>query len=211
MDWATFLENNSQSLFTLGGVFLGSLITFLISYLNNIFQSKEREKDREDKRREGRIQAKEKWIERDILKIMDLVEYIITITSEVQSYGIRIELIASRKKHHSLSDDEFNKEFKSLLDRIPVQLYEGDRTFARIDELVYSFEEPEINSSYKDFRGARNDYWKQVSENFASRIEELASESAEQIDTRDSRRKMVESAGKFQMALRNKLIALRDD
>ena len=53
MDWATFFENNAQSIFTLGGAFLGATLALFGVFINNWFQSQERDKDRKEVRREG--------------------------------------------------------------------------------------------------------------------------------------------------------------
>jgi hypothetical protein len=185
-------------------------MTLAISYLNNRFQAKERDKDRDENRRAAKIQAREKWIERDILKIIDLIEQTLTVVSEVHNFNARVGLLDSRKRSRQMSTDEFNKEFKSFLDRVPDLLFEGDRTFAKIEELVYSFPDPEIISSYKDFESARKIYWKQVSDNLVYRIENLGSKLTNKIDTHDSRDKLTQSAGRFHQTLREKLVSLRD-
>jgi hypothetical protein len=61
MDWATFFKDFGQSLFTLGGVFLGSAITFLINYINLRNQSREREIDRQEQRRELNVVDPKNW------------------------------------------------------------------------------------------------------------------------------------------------------
>jgi hypothetical protein len=50
MDWATFFQENSQSLFTLLWVFLGSVITYAINFQSLRTQARERDKERYEQR-----------------------------------------------------------------------------------------------------------------------------------------------------------------
>ncbi len=195
---------------TLIAAVVGGLIATIPILVSNTVQIILHISGNRQKEKEGRIQAREKWIERDILKIMDSLEQILRITSELDNLDSQVALMKGGKEARLLSKDEFIKQFKSLVDRVPPLLLEGSSTFAIIDELVHSFEEPEIDSSYTDFRNARNAYWQQLSDALVNRINELGSESIEHLDSRDSRNNMTENAGRFHRALRKKLISIRD-
>ena len=96
MDWAKFFQDNSQSLFTLFGVFLGSLITLSITFINNRFQAKERENDRLEQRREAKIQVTEKRVEKDIEIILD------AIGAEIEFTGLSIKKVLSYEDEQKL-------------------------------------------------------------------------------------------------------------
>jgi len=201
MDWATFFKDNAQSIFTLGGVFLGSLITFLISYLNNRFQAKERDKDRLEQRREAGIQNRQKWIERDILKIMDSVESLLSLFSELQNLGLRNYSILKQKDGSLFTQDELKLKVKEGHERFQEAIYESNQAFDLIGRLVFSFEEEDIHSSYSKFLDAVTDF---MSTKFG--LNENPDEEA--INNAWSNVKM--DSGEFQRALRNKLISLRE-
>jgi len=204
MDWATFLKDNSQSLFTLGGVFLGSLITFLISFLNNVFQAKEREKERQEQRRDAKIQSREKWIERDILKITDLIEKMYKLLSEIRGIKIEVDSLISGKEIGLVTQEEFDTKYKSLYDNLPELDIEVNQVKDMIGGLVYSFTETEILSSYGDLVDALNTYVNQEGEDFKNILNEQKESSNSDINI------FSESVGKFQRALREKLISLRE-
>jgi hypothetical protein len=179
MDWATFFQDNAQSLFTLGGVFLGSLITFIINYLNLRFQSIESNKDRAEQRRQLEIHAREKWTEHDVLRVMDAIETIIKLISEI---------IHTRSE---LTDDELaavNKEY----------LQTGDKVI----QLVNSFNDKDILKGFNDFTSAIN--------NFIANLPELPKDDIDQRVNSSSWKAVKMSAGKFQYALREKMISIHN-
>lgn len=141
MDWTTFFEENSQSLFTLGGVFLGSLITFFINYMNLRQQSIERDKDRNRERRKAIVLARERWTERDVLRMIDLMEKTINTVSNVA-------VLESSKKLTNEQISLVNKEYFQTTD-----------TLIRY---LYSFDNEEIVLSFEKFRKAMNDYLDQL-------------------------------------------------
>jgi hypothetical protein len=62
MDWNTLLA-----------VVLGGLIGIVTNYFSNRYQLQRWREEKDEQRREAKIQAKVKWIERDILDIMERV------------------------------------------------------------------------------------------------------------------------------------------
>ncbi len=139
MDWATFFKDYGQSLFTLGGVFLGSLITLVVSFLNNWFQSGERAKDREAARREAKIQITTELMKNDIRIIEE------SIDNDLKSFLVLGEALL-RKKRGELSDEEMFKEIYSINGQ-----YFKLRGLSQIAEkLAYSFGD-ELYSEYRIF------------------------------------------------------------
>jgi len=199
MDWTSILT------FATGA--LTALIPVIIA---NRFQAKEREKDRLEQRREAKIQTREKWIERDILKIMDSMEHLTTLMSEVENLSLRLIFVQNAKESSLLSTAEFTQELKVVYARVPVLTFESNRVLNIMANLVNSFEEPEINLSFKDFRSIGRAYSEQAIHNISSALISFGGEPVEQISTQNQRSQMSESAGKFQQALRNKLISLRE-
>jgi len=205
MDWATFIKDNSQSLFTLAGVFLGSIITFVISYLNNRFQAKEKDKDREEQRREAKIQSKEKWIERDILKMMDALEKMLRLLADSRSWQNQHELLTDGKSSGVLTQQELVSKLRSVYDKVSNMFSEVSQIGSEIFTLVDSFEETEIVSSYAEFSSKLDTCLSKEIEYMQNKLNpQPLEESAREWD------KVSESAGKFHRALRNKLISIRE-
>jgi len=94
MDWTPFLEDNGQSIFTLAGVFLGSLITLLVSFLNNRFQAKERDNDRKESRRETKIQLALELKRNDIETIENVIDN--SLRSMIIYSNIRIKKVLGK-------------------------------------------------------------------------------------------------------------------
>ncbi|MEP7135800.1 MAG: hypothetical protein ABI904_12790 [Chloroflexota bacterium] len=205
MNLVTFLSNNSQSLFTLGGVFLGSVITFLISYLNNRFQAKEREKDRNEQRREVKIQTKEKIIGGDILKLMDSIEVVLKILSSAMNLFSNYENIDKRKEYGLLTPTEAKKKMISLDNEMPSIYDELNTVLNAMNRLIFSFAEEEILENFKDFMQACQVYFGELLKYIDSKS---GGESPEKNNI--SIIKVSQAAGKLQRALRDKLISLRD-
>ena len=141
MDWATFFKDNSQSIFTLGGVFLGSFITFLISYLNNRFEAKERDKDREEARKEAKTQLSLELMRNDVKIIEDLIDDTLTSLNQVLT-------LTATWTGEDLSDSEIrervNKEFHAVDDKSKGGLV--------ADKLAYALGH-EFSSEYESFTG----------------------------------------------------------
>lgn len=205
MDWVAFFENNSQSLFTLAGVFLGSLITFLINYQNNRFQAKEHDKDREEKRKEASVHAKEKLIERDIQKIMDSIELILELSSKRRGKGFQFRTIIDGKESGLLTHEEANVQARLLYDTFSVEFTQVNQSLDMMSRLVRSFEDPQIISAYNTFVDVMEKYLKQELENNTYK------EFADGFDMDNIIWPIVtRQAGSFHRTLRDKLISLRD-
>ena len=172
MDWATFFKDNSQSLFTLGGVFLGSLITFLISYVNQRFEAKERDKDRAEKRRDAKIQAREKWIERDILKIMDYLDTMLKLYSEEKFLQLQNDIALEAIERFPSTPEEF-LALMQRVSQIQVVAPLAPEILNNLEE-VYDSEEPKLKAIKElELRTHRN----------RERIKEVSDESRRIFDT----------------------------
>jgi hypothetical protein len=170
---------------TLVAALVGALIATIPILISNLVQiylhvSENRRKDKE---------TREKWIERDVLKVMDLTEKLLTLISQIRSINIRIAGIEQLKRTMHWTDDEARKEYKSTRDVADGLIMEANQT-KDLMGIVYSFDEPEIISAYLDLEEAVK-----ISIN-SPQGEILIS--------------LREKAGKLQKALRNKLISIRE-
>jgi hypothetical protein len=107
MDWAQFLQDNSQSLFTLFGVFLGSVLTYLISWTNTRTEAKEKDKDREANLRQAQAELAVELAKSDFKIIED------SLDQALRSMEILLSL--SRRCHlGEITRTEFDAEIKAL-------------------------------------------------------------------------------------------------
>ncbi len=198
MDWDKFIQDNAQSLFALGGVFLGSLITFLINYFNNRFQAKEREKDREEQRREAKIQAKEKRVEKDIEIIME------TINDILEYLGLRIRI---DKLYTDIKDKEMGgvlspEESDNAIDNEYNYLNELTSTLRRKHTLAEG-----IVYSYRNIIG----YWEAFDESMDELIEYIKENPHTSTDKSKAWKNFMVSTGNLQKVLRHEPISIRDE
>ena len=170
MDWNIFLS-----------FALGAIVTLIPIILNNRFQAQERDKDRQEQRREAIVQAKEKWTERDILKIMESIEKVMRLVSGAANVDTNLQ---PTDEQLSL----INKEFLQTADTIA--------------QLVYSFDDNNIHSGFRDFTSAINTF-----------IEKLPEMLEADLDKRSNSKYWIavkQSAGYFQWALREKMISIQN-
>ena len=209
------------------GVGLGALISYLNNRQNIQAQAKQREEDREEQEREAKIQTKEKWIERDILAIMDSIDNI-------------LKLLAVYKTE--IQNEKFDER---LADNNPIKL-QLNQARDSLSRLVYSFGD-EIISSYEDFSDSILEFLKALSEKvyqetellnkrverYEKLIEQMTKENnkektesyikeREEIENMNIEVGLVENeidtwlevryaAGNFQKFLREMLISIRDE
>jgi hypothetical protein len=170
MDWNTLVVAVA------GGLL--AVIPVLITIRN---QSIERDKDRQEQRRDARIQAREKWTERDILKMMDSIEKILKLV------GGAVNVDTCLKP----TDEELsaiNKEFMQTADTIA--------------QLVNSFADDDIYSGYRDFTAAIYAFFQEVSETPEYDIEKRSHS--------DKWMAVKKRAGYFHWALREKMISMQN-
>jgi hypothetical protein len=143
MDWNSILS------FIVGGI-----VATIPIIINNIFQAKEKEKDRLEQRRINRIRAKEKWMEQDILKIMDTVGDIRRLFVGLTNAASQVERVIDGRKKGEYSDEEYESKMKKLGTDFVIDLttkYEilNDVLITQ----VYSFDE-EVVSAYEKYNTA---------------------------------------------------------
>lgn len=188
MDW------NSLISAVIGGLI--AVIPVLITLRN---QAIEREKDREETRREARIQNRVKWIEKDILEMMDLVGKEIQVLEDLQSLPYQVALLRKTKEGNIITKEEFEIQIKPLFIKASNQISESLHIFTIMGVLVSSFEkDTDIYSAYLEF--------------FEAKPEELKVliDEEEKADDKELWNQFIEKAGRFQRALREKLISLRE-
>ena len=135
MDWNTLLS-----------VALGGLIATIGVILTNRFQSRERDKDRAEQRREAKIQAREKWIERDVPRTMELVEKMLILLGDYQSMDKEMHSLVGGIKAELITNEEFRTGMKSLFSKIPLIMLEANHLVIEIEKLVFSFKEEKISA-----------------------------------------------------------------
>lgn len=180
MDWNTLIS-----------VALGGLIATIGSILNNRFQAQQRQKDRDEARKEAKIQIREKWIERDIMKIMDSVERLLILFADTRNLNRRTDSFGELRKTLLITEDEAKIELKAIYKKADSLVAEINQTMDTMSRLVYSFDEAEITSNYIDLV-------EETTKSLKAKAEE---------DFIPMRQK----AGKLQKALRDKLISIRDN
>jgi hypothetical protein len=191
MDWATFLKDNSASIFTLVGVFLGSAITFLISFLNNRFEAKERDKDREEKRKEARIQLSLELTKSDIKTLEDTIDNQLKALAEVAR--IRTQHLVNNS-----SDTEMLSDIKTRFSSEDGKLWKLIETNRVSYELAHALGK-EFYSEYSGFVKMYSDY-----------INLLLSSVSDSQGLDELNSKIYKTAGKLHTIMTEKLISIRD-
>lgn len=194
MDWTTFFGDNSQSFLPLGGVFLGSAITFLISYLNNRFEARERDKDREEQRREAKTQLALELMRNDIKIIDD------SINNSLQALELSRNL-AFKRDRGKLSHGEMLDELGSTLANESGTTFELQTDYIA-DKAAFSLGE-DFYSSFKACEKLRGDYSDLMLS--ASPSEEEDAELSELWN------KIIIAAAKLHIMMNEKLISFRDN
>lgn len=199
MDWATFLENNSQSIFTLGGVLLGSLIPLLITYINNRFLAKERDKDRHEQRREAKIQLKLELTKSAMQVVDDSITNILKLHSEaLYINSVEMEHLSLLLDTGILKKEEYLAKSKSYLERLDITNKESKLELDTISRIAYSFDD-EISTEYGNFAKKLIEYFQSANtENLKVKMDPNA-----WFDVK-------KSAGNLQRLLREKLLSIRD-
>ena len=191
MDWTAFIKDNSQALFTLCGVFLGSAITLVGNYLNNRFQAKENDKERLEKRRETKVQLAIEIMKNDIKRIED-------VNNLTFEFINQIKILNLKRDTGKLKPDEWLTELQLMVASekgIVAKLAEFDT----ITEVLVYIHGEELYSMYNNFTDLFSQY-----------LRVLANPSSTDDDRENAFDKLVAASGKFQQQLRKKLISLRD-
>jgi len=177
MDWNTLLA-----------VVLGGLIGIVTNYFSNRYQLLRWREERDEQRREAKIQAKEKWIERDILSIMESLENTVCIHRKARLLFEQIEDDKEKKKEDLT---------KTILTKLTELRHEAARLNDYMAILVKSFE-GEFDIYFSDFSKAILGF-------VISPVSiDKSFKNIKNINI------VIEKAGIFQRALREKLITIRD-
>jgi hypothetical protein len=161
-------------------------------------QSREREKDREEARKEAKIQNRVKWLEKDILRLMEAIQIVL----DELSYANRLlrETDTWPLKNIEIPDDADTvpprmEDFNQRVVETSTKLF---RAMAEIDSLANSFDE--IQSEYRLFIVTIYEYRRKF----------VAKKPNETENQTVNWRTVCDSAGKFHKALREQLISLRE-
>ena len=186
---------------TLFATLVGALIATIPILFSNIVQIFLHVSERRQKEKEARIQAREKWIERDIVKVMESVDNLLAMFSEARALKLRRQSIIEQNQAGLYTDEELQLSLKESHQTAANVVVESNRTFDTISRFVYSFEEDEIKSA---FNNLMDSYFKSM-----NGLETDGRGTYFEDDT-SSWYYVKSNAGKFQRALREKLISLRD-
>jgi len=191
MDWTTFIKDNSQALFTLCGVFLGSAITLVGNYLNNRFQAKENDKERLEKRRETKVQLAIEIMRNDIKRIEDVNNLTFELINQ-------IKILNLKRETGILKPEEWLVELQLMLASEKGSFAKLAESDTMTDVLVY-IQGEEIYSIYDNVQDLLSEY-----------LNVLYNPSSTGDDREKASDNLVAAVGKFQQQLRKKLISLRD-
>ena len=188
MDWAAFFKENSQSWFTLVGVFLGSSITFLINHLNLRNQSRERDKDRKEAREAARIHLATELMLSDIKTIDDSLDNVLRVLNEIAKIKWKGTL-------NNLTADRIALEIASEYTKDDGQLSRWLDSNKVAHKLAYALGD-EFSSEYNRFDELCNEYANSL----------LLTPDA---DEKEWTSNIIYSAGKLHSMLVEKLLSIR--
>jgi hypothetical protein len=181
---------------TLIAALVGGLIATIPILISNVVQIILQVRERNEKRREAKIQNRQTWIERDILRIMELMEKLISIISENTVLDVRMK--AFPKTSMSFTESNSESENKFYWEKMNSIFTEARQTIDIISSLIYSFEDAEILNAYKSFSKEVN------------LLTELIIDEREDIRLVGHLGKVSGRGGRLQKALWEKLISLRE-
>lgn len=180
-------------------VIVGGLIATVPILISNLVQIYLKRMEIKQKEREGKIQAKEKWIERDILIIMGSIEHLLKIYSTIASYEFWRDILDKDVESGMFTEQQYLSKAKLNTEKIRSLGLEMHQTLDEMSRLVWSFDD-EIPQSYNKFNDA-------VTEYISEKNKELRGLP------NDSGKKWLHVrfyAGIFHAILREKLISIRD-
>jgi hypothetical protein len=192
MDWTSLIS-----------VALGGLIATIPVLISNRYQAQERQKDREEQRRDARIQAREKWIEQDLLRIRDLLDKVMSPLTEEKRISLDQIILENKETAGLITNDEYIISERTLAARVSERFGEISNTVELMSRLVTSFGKP-IVTIYNKFVGAVRE-WKYIDLNFPA---EEKAEREKRID--ECWREVNISAGYLHRAIRQELISIRE-
>jgi hypothetical protein len=191
MDWAAFFRDYGQSLFTLGGVFLGSVITFLINWLNLRNQSIERDKDRNEQRREAKAQLALELMHKDIKLVDDTILVALGIMDT-------LKLARARARLGVLPMENLRAEMESILGSQTSKLSKLEELDTMTELLAFTFGD-EIYSEYENFTRL-----------YGNATAVLLDPHSSSKDEEAVNQQIIRSAGRLRLMMIEKLKSLRD-
>ena len=191
MDWTAFINDNSQALFALGGVFLGSALTLFGNFINNKFQAKENDKERLEKRKDAKFQLAVELMKNDIKRIED-------VSSLMFEFINSVKVLNMKRETGEITQTEWLAQLKIMTTSEKSAFTKLGEIDTTTDLLVY-ISGDEIYSMYSNFKDLFDEY-----------LKILGNPSTTEEDKENAYEKLVASGGKFQRMLREKLISSRD-
>lgn len=181
---------------TLFAALVGALIATIPILISNLVQIILHASEMRQKNREAKLQAREKWIERDILTIMELIERLVRFGVQNEVLDLQLSSLKKRIKTGPRDSDKTHREKLAVYREQADNLYgQAQEVADRLGTLVYALDDAEIHNKFAEFLNARNQY----SQNKKS------SNSAT-----SSWIEVVERAGYLHKVLRDYLISIRD-
>jgi hypothetical protein len=129
---------------TLIAALVGAGIATIPILLSNIVQIILHISDNRQKRRSAKIQAKEKWIERDILKMMDLVEGVVRLRGDIDQLKIRRTSLEEDIKSNPRKKNEISATLKTYRDFSDDLFTKLNETTDKLNILMNSFSDKEM-------------------------------------------------------------------
>jgi hypothetical protein len=159
------------------------LITSIVQIIIHISENRQ-------KRREAKIQAREKWIERDVLKCMELVEAVVRLRGEIKRLDLRINRLENLTEPSHFTEDEISTRLKTLHENKENLFVELGQAIDKLGILVQSFGDGKIFVKSQNLYNTLNKF---------NEKDETVTWAA-----------IATNAGKFHEALRDLLISLRE-
>jgi hypothetical protein len=180
---------------TLIAALVGALIATIPILISNIVQIILHVSEIRHKEREAKRQAREKWLERDILTVMGLIERLAKLDLQNIKLDLHRSSLEEKMKAGSLDADKLRPELDLRREEAEGIYIQAQEIIERMNTLTLSFDDVEINNKCTDFVNARIQYMQNKSENKGETKDWVT---------------LGQKAGYLHKVLRNKLISIRD-
>ena len=154
MDWDTLFP-----------VIVGGLIATIPILISNLVQIYLKRFETKQKEKEANIQAKEKWIEHDILEIMESIDALISNMARGRNIVTRLELMITMKKAGMMPENEYSSEKNSFMKEFSSSSIELEQIIAKVYRLIGSFDE-DLKSEYRIFNSKVQKFLGSMNEDF---------------------------------------------
>lgn len=187
---------------TLIAALVGALIATIPILISNIVQIYIHISEKRQKEKEAKINAKQKWIEHDIRKIIDSLDDLLKLVALYRDSYRDLSIIDARKNADLLTENEAKEEKLLLIQKFDTSFNEYNQIEAVAIKQAYSFGEG-ILSEYKELYGLWQKFFATV------KMPKDLDNDKDYFDHEIFYR-VCESAGNLQRLLREKLISIRD-